>query len=40
METIVGTISGIIFENDETGYRVLDVETEDGDYLTVTGTIG
>lgn len=39
METVVGTISGIIFENDETGYRVLDVETEDGDYLTVTGTM-
>ena len=39
METIVGTISGIIFENDETGYRVLDVETRDGEYLTVTGTM-
>ena len=39
METVVGTISGIIFENDETGYRVLDVETEDGGYVTVTGTM-
>ena len=37
MERIKGTVSGVIYENDETGYRVCDVEGENGDYFTVTG---
>ncbi len=37
METLRGTVSGIIFQNEETGYRVVDVESEEGTYETVTG---
>ena len=39
METIRGTVSGIIYQNDENGYRVVDVETDDGLYETVTGVM-
>ncbi|MBO4262048.1 MAG: ATP-dependent RecD-like DNA helicase [Clostridia bacterium] len=37
MEKLRGTVSGIIFQNDETGYRVVDVESDEGTYETVTG---
>ncbi|MBO4363999.1 MAG: ATP-dependent RecD-like DNA helicase [Clostridia bacterium] len=37
MEKIRGTVSGVIYENDDTGYRVCDVEGDNGEFFTVTG---
>jgi len=40
METVRGKISRIIFSNDESGYKVLKVETPDGSSSIVTGEFG
>ena len=34
---VSGFVNSIIFENAETGYKVMDVETEEGDLVTVVG---
>ena len=37
--TIAGTISHVIFQNEENGYTVLRLVTSDGEAVTVVGTI-
>ena len=39
MEKLRGIVNGIIFQNDESGYRVVDVESDEGTYETVTGVM-
>lgn len=38
-EHLEGLIREIVFENEETGYRVLELENADGDLVTAVGTI-
>jgi exodeoxyribonuclease V alpha subunit len=40
METVRGRISRVIFSNDESGYKVLKIETPDGSSSIVTGEFG
>ncbi len=37
--TIIGTIAAVIYQNEENGYAVTRVVTDDGELLTVTGCI-
>ena len=37
--TIDGTILNLIFQNEENGYTVLRLVTDDGEMVTVVGTI-
>ena len=37
--TLIGTVLGVIFENEENGYTVLRVVTEDGELVTAVGCI-
>lgn len=39
LETINGTVQALIFQNEDNGYCVLSLETEEGDEVTVTGTL-
>ena len=36
-DKVRGFINSIIFENTESGYKVMDVETEEGDLVTIVG---
>lgn len=36
---IEGTVEGVIYSNEENGYAVCDLESADGEMLTVTGTM-
>jgi len=38
-ETVIGTIASVIFQNEENGYAVVRLATEDGELITVTGCI-
>ena len=38
-EMIRGTVQSIVFQNQENGYTVLHLSTENGETITVTGTI-
>lgn len=40
METIQGTVKSIIFENKESGFKVLKIKTTKGPQLTITGEFG
>ena len=35
--SINGTVEGIIYSNDENGYTIFDLGTEDGDLITAVG---
>ncbi|MBQ1242074.1 MAG: ATP-dependent RecD-like DNA helicase, partial [Oscillospiraceae bacterium] len=37
--TLIGTVLGVIFENEENGYTVLRVVTDDGELVTAVGCI-
>ncbi len=37
--TVSGTVSAIIYQNDDNGYTVCEIETTDGAAVTVTGTL-
>jgi len=37
--TVIGTVAGVIYQNDENGYAVVRLVTEDGEVLTVVGCI-
>ena len=37
--TVTGTVSSIIYQNDDNGYTVCALDTEDGDEITVTGSL-
>lgn len=39
MQTVRGTISDVVFSNDENGYSIVEIEAEGGLGLVVTGTI-
>ena len=39
LETISGTVEAVIFQNEENGYSVIGVTTEEGDEVTVVGTL-
>lgn len=38
-QTLIGTIASVIFQNDENGYAVVRLVTDDGELITVTGCI-
>ena len=38
-ELLYGTIRGVVYQNQENGYAVLKLETQDGELITVVGTI-
>ena len=38
-ETVTGTIASVIYQNDENGYAVVRLATDDGELVTVTGCI-
>lgn len=40
METIQGTIKSVIFNNEESGFKVLKLKTSKGPLLTITGEFG
>ena len=37
--TVSGTVSAIIYQNEENGYTVCEITTPDGDEITVTGIL-
>ncbi len=37
--TVAGTVTAIIYQNEENGYTVCEIETQDGAEITVTGTL-
>lgn len=37
--TVSGTVSAIIYQNEDNGYTVCEIETPEGDEITVTGTL-
>ncbi len=37
--TVAGTVTGIIFQNEDNGYTVCEIETPEGEEITVTGTL-
>ncbi len=37
--TVAGTVTNIIYQNDDNGYTVCEIETPDGEDITVTGTL-
>ncbi len=39
LETINGTVAAVIYQNEDNGYSVIRIETEEGDEVTVTGTL-
>ena len=39
METINGTVDSVIFQSDETGYTVIEIEDSDGFPVTLVGTM-
>ena len=38
-QTVSGTVTAIVFQNEDNGYTVCEIETPDGDEITVTGTL-
>ncbi|HOA85345.1 MAG TPA: hypothetical protein PKN17_04880, partial [Bacillota bacterium] len=36
---LAGTVESVVYSNEETGYVVFDLECEDGELVTATGTI-
>ena len=38
-QTISGTVCAIVYQNEDNGYTVCEIETPDGDEITVTGTL-
>ena len=38
-QTVSGTVSAIVYQNEDNGYTVCEIETPDGDEITVTGTL-
>lgn len=38
-QTVSGTVTAIVFQNEDNGYTVCEIETPDGDDITVTGTL-
>ena len=38
-QTLIGTIASVIFQNEENGYAVVRLVTDDGELITVTGCI-
>ncbi len=39
LETIDGSVENVIYHNDENGYSVCDLETENGELITIVGNI-
>ncbi|MBE6629434.1 MAG: ATP-dependent RecD-like DNA helicase [Ruminococcaceae bacterium] len=39
LEKISGTVEGIIYQNEENGYAILDLGTEENELITVVGTL-
>lgn len=39
IETIIGTVQSVVFQNEENGYAVLRVVTEDGELVTLVGCV-
>lgn len=38
-QTVSGTVCAIVYQNEDNGYTVCEIETPDGDEITVTGTL-
>ncbi len=38
-ETVIGTIASVIYQNEESGYAVFRLATDDGEMITVTGCV-
>ena len=38
-QTLIGTVAAVVFQNEENGYAVVRVVTDDGELITVTGCI-
>lgn len=38
-ETVIGTIASVIYQNEENGYAVVRLVTDDGELITITGCI-
>lgn len=39
LEKLVGTVEGVIYANEENGYAIFDMGTEDDELITVVGTV-
>ena len=39
LEVIYGTVAAVVFQNQENGYTVLKLHSQDGDVVTVVGTV-
>ena len=38
-QTVSGTVTSIVYQNEDNGYTVCEIETPDGDDITITGTL-
>ena len=38
-QTLIGTVAAVVFQNEENGYAVVRIVTDDGELITVTGCI-